>query len=288
MGMKHREGGDLRVLVMILALALLGAVPISGAWADEAAEGQAEPPPPEPELTGEALKAHTKAVKKLVKSLHKIKNRDVVAGRIRELGAEGSRLSRDALMAFAEKNKNHEFVRYSFEALSKIGGRAVREYLTGKPALFNRNFMMQYYAAEALGLTRDPEAVGKLIERIEARGTKDKVVGMCAIAVAQCGESDAKALEAVFALTEARKDTIRAYAVEALGHLRLPEAHEALERFLAEDKNARVRAAAATGFGHTYRKDVIPLLNKARDDDKSHQVRDAVTKAIEKIHVGPQ
>ena len=116
-----------------------------------------------------------------------------------------------------------------------------------------------------------------------SKRTKIKVVGAAAIALGKCGGNGADSVAALFEYSRHRKDTIRAYAVEALGYLATDAAIERLTEALQEDDNARVRAAAATGMGWTRRGETVPLLEKALAEDNSHQVRDAVLEAIKKL-----
>ncbi len=250
-------------------------------------ESTTTPEPDDPVLEGEAKRAHAKEVKALLKWLHGEKNREVVELRIKELGGRKTRAARDALIAFVPGNKNHEYATHAFYALGEIGGKTARTFLVGKHALRSRNFLVAHSAAEALGRTRDERAAPDLLAVMTHKRTKIKVVGACAIALGKCGGDHAPSVEALFKYSHHRKDTIRAYAVEALGYLGTDEAIERLTEALQEDDNARVRAAAATGLGWTRRSETIPVLEAALAEDNSHHVRDAVLAAIKVIRDGP-
>ena len=257
-------------------------------WTAAEEETTSAPPAEEkdPVLEGEAKKAHAKEVKALLKWLEEEKNREVVELRILQLGARKTRAARDALIRFVPGNKNHEYVTHAFLALAEMGGKTVREFLVSKHALRSRDFLVAHSAAEALAKARDNRATPDLLEVMTSKRTKIKVVGACAIALGKCGGDDAEAVETLLEYSHHRKDTIRAYAVEALGFLGTDAAMERLTEALQKDDNARIRGAAATGMGWTRRADALPLLEKALAEDNAHQVRDAVLKAITVIQSG--
>jgi len=249
--------------------------------AEEEPEGTVEEE--EPELEGEAKKAHEAEVKRLLKVLKGQKNRELVVRRIETMGKDGSRASRDALMLFATKNKNQEYVDHAFRALAEIGGKKVIEFLCSKDALRGRDFLVQHSAAEALAIAKDRRAAGPLLDVMTSKRTKIKVVGACAIALAKSAGGDERAIEELFKLTRHKKDTIRAYAVEAIGYLATDEAVARLTEVLQNDKNTRAREYAARGLGHTKRDDVLPLLRTTVDEETAHTVRDACMQAIQEI-----
>ena len=264
-------------LVFLLALA----VPLAPTFAE--GEGETKVEEEEPELEGEEKKRHEREVKALVKYLKKEKNQQIVIGKIEELGAQKTRVARDALMLYASSNKNHEFVSYAFRALAKIGGKKVIEFLCGKKALQARDFLIQHAAAESLGQAGDDRATGPLLDAFTSQRTKIKVVSACAIALAKCSADDERALEVLFEYSRHRKDTIRAYTVEALGYLATDEAVDRLQEALFKDKNTRVREYAALGFGHTKRADTIPLLREALEKETAFTVRQACMNSIRRL-----
>ena len=281
--------GRLAWLALVLALLALPSIaeeedpapPAEGAEESEEAE-EAE----DPVLEGEAKREHEKRVKALLKWLRSEKNQEVVRNRITELGARGTRIDRDALIAYVPRNKNHGFVSAAFSALADMGGKTVREFLVGKHALRSRNFLVAHSAAEALGWMEDKRAAKDLLEVMINKRSKIKVVGACAIALARCGGDDEEAVKALFKYSRHRKDTIRAYAVESLGYLATDAAVARLTEALQEDKLARVRAAGATGLGQTKRADALPALEKALAEDNSLQVREAAAYAARAIRRG--
>lgn len=240
----------------------------------------------EPELEGEAKKAHDEAVKKLVKELKGEKNREFVSQRISALGTEGSRVSRDALMIFATGNKNQEYVDHAFRALATIGGKKAIEFLCGKEALRSKDFLVQHSAAEALASAKDQRAVGPLLDVMTSKRTKIKVVGACALALGQVAGKDERAVEVLLKYSHDKKDTIRAYVIEAIGYLGTDEAVQRITDAIENDKNTRVREYAARGLGHTKRDDVLPLLKKVAGETDAHTVRDACMWAIQEIQGG--
>ena len=274
-----------RIATLVVAVGLVLSLALPGARAEE--ESSTAPEPSDPVLEGEAKKAHEKAVKALLKQLKTEKNREVVELRIKELGSRKTRAARDALIAFVKGNKNHEYVTHAFYALADIGGKTARTFLVGKHALRSRDFLVAHSAAEAVGRTRDERAAPDLLEVMTHKRTKIKVVGASAIALGKCGGDHAPSVEALFKYSHHRKDTIRAYAVEALGYLGTDAAIERLTEALQEDDNARVRAAAATGMGWTHRNETIEILEKALTEDNSHHVRHAVLAAVKILRDGP-
>jgi len=270
---------------LVLLLFLLVQAPCP---APAAAEDETEAPveEEEPELEGEAKKAHERRVKGLLKQLKNEKNRELVSGQISALGADGSRVARDTLIRFATRNKNQEYVHYSFQALAKIGGKKAIEFLCGKEALRSRDFLVQHSAAEALAEAKDARATGPLIDVLTAKRTKSKVVGACAIALGKSAGEDERAVEVLFKYSAHRKDTIRSYAVEALGYVASDEAVARLTEVLETDKNTRAREYAAKGLGHTERSDVIPLLRRVASEENAFTVRTACVSAIKEIQGG--
>lgn len=263
------------VLLLFLLAPYLGVPSVRG---EE--ETQAPVEEEEPELEGEEKKAHKKKVKRLVKRLKDEKNREFVVLQIDVMGTEGTRASRDALMQFATRNKNQEFVHHTLLALAQIGGKKAIEFLCGKNALRSRHFLVQHSAAEALALAKDERAAGPLLDVMTSKQTKIKVVGACAIALGQSAGGDERVVDVLFEYSRHRKDTIRAYVVKALGYLATDEAVARLTEVLENDKNTRVREYAAAGLGHTKRSDVIPLLKKALSEETAFTVRDACMRSI--------
>ena len=273
-----------RCLTAVLPLMLVLALPAEAGYAEDAV------PPVEEEdeapLEGEAKKKHAKEVKAILKSLTKEKNKQVVVRRIQGLGAKGTRAGRDALMKFVKGNKNHAHVAEAFTALRKIGDKKSIEFLCGKLALRNKNFLIAQTAANELAEAKDPRAVAPLLEVMTGKGTKIEIVGACAKAVAQSAPEDERVVEVLFKYSHHKKDTIRSYTLEALGYLGTDEAIARLKDALEKDKNTRARGAAATGMGHSKRQECIPYLKAALGRDKSMTVKDAVYEAMKKIEGG--
>ena len=271
-----------RLLVLCAVLGLVAGAGPGAAWAD----GVAQPPPPveeEPELTGDALKEHRKAVRAIVKALDDEKNRVMVAAEIERLGAEGTRVNRDALIEFTDGNKNQEYLDKAFQALARIGGRVALEFLCGKTALRSRDFLVQQTAAQALAKVKDERATAALLDVLTGRRTKIEVIGACALAVAQSAPEDPRVRDVLFEYAGHRKDTIRANCVEALGYLATDEVLERLHEVLLQDSNARVRGAAATGMQHSRRAECIPFLREALAAENSLQVKTACMTALQEL-----
>jgi len=281
----RRAAGLAWGLVLLLLLFAPGSAAPS-AWAEEETEAPAAEEEEEPELEGEAKKAHEREVKRIYKILKTQKNRALVVSQINAIGADGSRAARDALMKFAAGNKNQMFVHHCFQALAAIGGKRSIEFLCGKSALRSRDFLVQHSAAEALAKAKDPRGTGPLLDVMTSKRTKIKVVGACAIALGKSSGDDERAVETLFKYSKHRKDTIRSYAVEALGYLGTDEAIARLKEVIEGDKNTRVREYAALGLGHTKRPDVIPLLQAVAAEETAHTVRDACMRAIKEIQGG--
>ena len=109
-------------------------------------------------------------------------------------------------MLYAKGNKNHEFVDEAFQALAKIRGKQVVEYLCAENALRAYNqFLIQVAAAKALGVIADPRATDALLEVIRFPRSKIEVVGACCQAVALVNPKDPKVIEAV--MGQDRKST---------------------------------------------------------------------------------
>jgi len=288
--MASRIGIGLVSMLALFLVLLAPCVHVPPAWAEETSDAPAaeekEEEEEEPELRGEAKKAHDREVKRFLRILENEKNRALVSERIQALGADGSRAARDALMKFAERNKNQEFVHYSFMALADIGGKTAIEFLCGKAALRKRDFLVQHSAAEALSQAEDVRAIEPLLDVMTSKRTKIKVVGACAIALGKIAGGHEKAVKALFEYSAHRKDTIRSYAVEALGYLATDEAVTRLKSVLEEDKNTRVREYAAKGLGHTKRDDLVPYLQKVAGQETAHTVRDACVWAIKELQRG--
>lgn len=240
-------------------------------------------PDDEPELTGEAKEKHQKEVKAILESLRAEKNLEIVRGAIGRLGAGPTRAGRDALMAYATGNKNHEFVTEAFKALAKIGGRKSIEFLCGKNALRSDNFLIQQSAADALGEARSPLAVGPLLDVLTNPSTKIEVTGSVSRAVARTAPKDERVQETLFKLCDAVKDTIRANALEALGYLATDRAMARLTDALQHDKNTRCRGAAAIGMKNSKRKDMIPVLDAQMPGEKSLTVKSEIQTAIAEL-----
>ena len=240
----------------------------------------AAPKREDPELTPEQQKVHDAEVAALLKKLRSEKNKEMVESQIANLGAQGTRAGRDALIRYCHGNKNQEYLRHAFLALAKVGGETVLEFLSGDEALVCNDFFTQQSAAMALGNAGDARAVAPLLAMVDARGTKIEVQGACLIAIGKCGRRDAGAREALLRYCDHKQDTVRANALEALGYLQTSEAVTVLAEHLASDKNTRCRGAAATGLGWTKLKDAVPFLQEAADSDSAFTVRDCAMKAM--------
>lgn len=283
--------------LFVAALATLGilfggelGILAGAAYADDApASPPASPPiavdtdPTEPPLDGKEKQEHEKAVKELLAALHGEKNREMVRGRIVNLGVVGTRVGRDALMQFATNNKNQDFVNESFQALSKIGDNVALHFLCSKAALRSSNFLVQMSAAEAVAKTKNPRATTALHEILTHRAAKIEVIGAAAKALAQCAPPGHASLQAIFVFANHKKDTIRANALEALGYLATDEALARLTDALQNDKNGRIRGAAATGMAHSKHKAMIPVLRAALEAESAFQVKNAIMEALDKL-----
>ena len=240
----------------------------------------------EPELKGEALKSHKREVKAITNDLHKTKNRAEVERKIRRMGTSGKRAERDALIRFTTKNKNHEYVKYGFDALSTIGNRAAIEHLCSKHALRHKSFLIALSAAQALGSAKDPRAAAPLIDVMTNKRSKADVVAACAIAAARCAPTNKEVIKSLLKQSHHKKDAIRSGTLEAIGYLASNDAVERLKEALFSDKLARARAAAATGLGHTRRKAVIEDLEQSIQSETSQHVKEAASAAIQSIQRG--
>jgi HEAT repeat protein len=272
----------LAVLVLLSGCLLGGVV----ARADEPVERVDRASDEEPVLEGEAKKAHDAEVKRLVEHLLDRKSQDLIEEKIGEVGAQGTRAARDALIRFVTGRKSKRHVQRAFEALARIGGKVAVETLCGKEALRSRDAFQAQLAADALALAKDPRAVGPLLDVMTARGTKTIVVGAAAIALGKSAAGDEKASATILESSRDKRATVRAPVVEAHGFLAGDESYARLLEALADDDNAVVRAAAATGLGHAGRAEAIDVLEKATGEERSSSVREAIVLAITKLRGG--
>jgi HEAT repeat protein len=275
MGRRARSG------TWLLALALVGfslarALPVR---ADDGPAAEEE----EPELHGAEKREHDRKVKEILARIDAEKNQEIVNQILAELGAEGSRASRDALIAFAKGNKNQAAVSEAFKALAKIGGKTSIEFLCGKDALRSHNFLVAQSAAQALATTKDDRATGPLLDVMTNPRTKIEIVGACALALGKSAPQDDRVIDVLFQFAQDKKDTIRAYSLEALGFLATDEAIARLADALENDKNTRVRASAAKGMQNSKRIDTIPYLRKAAGTDSALTVKGACMDAIRSL-----
>ncbi|MCE9637664.1 MAG: HEAT repeat domain-containing protein [Planctomycetes bacterium] len=239
---------------------------------------------PDPVLSAEAQKKHDEEVKALVKQLRSEKNKEMVELQIGNLGKQGTRATRDALIEYCQGNKNQEYLDHAFKALAVIGGTTVLEYLTGKEALRCDDFMTNVSAATALGESKDARAIPHLIEILDGKSPKIEVQGACLIALGKCGGTKSKeAADAILARCTAKQDTVRANALEAYGYTGAKDAVPFLAEHLATEKNTRCRGAAATGLGWTKSKDAIPFLQTAANGDDSQTVRECAMNALKAL-----
>lgn len=263
------------LLIALPTLAVLASVP---SWAEEEAPAEAEEE--EPVLKGEAKRKHQAEVKRHLAYILERKTQDLLERKIEEVGAEGTRAARDALIKFSIGRKSKRYVKAAFLALGGIGGKTTRDFLCGKHALLSKDVLVAQFAADALGTMGDPRATGPLLDVLTNRRTKTLVIGACAQALAKCAARDEKATEVVFEFSRHKKSSIRGPVVEGLGYFGTDEATARLEEVLTGDANAEVRAAAARGFGHANRSEAVPLLRKAAGEDRSASVRKACLAAI--------
>lgn len=275
-----------RTAALLLAAAALAFAPLPAVAQDGAKKPPAAKPNPDvdPVLTPEEQKKHDLEVKKLVAELKAQRNKDMMQSRIEQIGAGGGRVARDALMAFAKGNSNHEFVATTFKALSGFKGKTVLEYLCAPDALkaYN-NFLVQIAAADALGEMKDPRAADPLIEVAKHPKTKIEVASACCHAMVKADPKSSKVAECLMTHSAAKDDTLRANAVESLGGLKSEEAYKRLLEVLEKDGNTRVRGAACTGLKDLGRKDALPALQKAAKGDKSDTVRTLAMEAIKAL-----
>jgi HEAT repeat protein len=273
-----------------VAIALLAGAAFAEPVAAEEPKPDAKPPPAkeptESPLEGEAKQRYEAELAKHLKVLKTEKNAEVVRGYVAQLGAKWSRAGRDALIAYARGNKNQEAVKNAFDALAKLVDGKATWFLCGKDGVRSNDFLVQQSAVQALGEARNPKAVEPMLEVMKDPAVKIEVQGAVCLALAKTSPADPRVAEQVFRCADDKRDTVRANAVEALGHLASKEAFPRLLDALANDKNTRVRGAAATGLGWTGRKDAIPALEKAVAEDKSLTVRSAASNSIAKIAGG--
>jgi HEAT repeat protein len=250
-------------------------------------DGSPEPAEDEPVLEGEAKQKHEKEVKEILGRLNSAKNRESVVGDIKILGAQKTRAARDALMAFATGNKNHDYVKHAFEALAKIGTKRGVAFLCGKDGLRSGNYLVQHSALEALGVMKHPASVGPLLDVLTDKASKIEIMGAAAKAVARTAPTDERVAETLFLLCDHKKDTIRSNALEALGYLGTDKAMARLVDAMKNDKNTRARASAATGIENSKRKDQIPRLREAVEAEKALTVKAAIFQAIKTLEESP-
>jgi thioredoxin-like negative regulator of GroEL len=237
----------------------------------------------EPALRGADRKRQRAEVASRLDALQDRKHQGLLVDRIRELGTQGNRAARDALIQFATTRKSKQYVAEAFLALARIGGRVAVEFLSGSHALGSKDFLVAQKAAEALAKARDARGVDALLAVLDKRGTKIEVVSACCLALARSAPKDARVVEALLARAADRKDTIRAAAAEALGYLHSDEALARLRDLVAQDGNTHVRESAALGLGHTGRTELVELLRKVAAEDKAHTVRTAALKAVREL-----
>ncbi len=265
-------------------------IPFAAAAPAAAAQDKGKKPPApaaadeDPPLSAEEQKKHDAEVKATLAELRAQKNKDRMQDRIGQMGAQGGRVHRDVLMAFAKGNKNHEFVDSAFQALAKIGGSKVVDYLAADDALgaYN-NFLVQVAAAKALGEMGNPRAAPALVATMLNPRTKIEVASACCQAAAKAAPQDPKVAAGVLQLSKAKDDTLRANAVEALGGLGSQAAYDRLIEALQKDGNTRVRGAAAKGLGVLGRKEALPALQVAAAEDKGDSVRTLAMEAIKAL-----
>ncbi len=155
----------------------------------------------------------------------------------------------------------------------RVGRRTVRPLIH---ELKNPDAAVRLRAADVLGLLRDTEAVGPLIETMN-RDADEGVRSQAARSLGLLG--DREAVPALLAMLRDRSDEVRRHAAEALGLIGDPRAVPVLIQALGSDA-AGVRVEAARALGHvgddTVPDHLIPMV--VRDPDEA--VRIAATGAL--------
>lgn len=251
--------------------------PPSGAGAK--ATGPAKPPQ-EPVLDEAGKKALAERAKAALGFLRKEKNRETVRKQIEAMGKSGDIADRDALIEFSRGNSNQDFVDAAFSALVKFGTLATFDFLMGKDALGGQEFLIQIAAARTLGEMKHPYATTTLVSVLEAPGTKIEVQGACLVALGKCGATVEDARDAVMRYSAHKHDTVRANAIEGLGHLRTDDAYARLIDRITNEKNSRCRGAAAKALGIFGRKDAADILRATAKADSAQTVREEAVAAL--------
>lgn len=274
--------------LLALCLLLPCAYPCVPLAADDPLAGDATLFEEEPALTGEAKEKYEADLKKFEKRYTtEIKNRDELLQMLNELEASGSRAARDWLIQFARKVKSAEYRARAFDALVKIGGKASMSLLCGKDGLRAPDFKVQTQAAAALSNTGDKRCVPALLDALSDSAVKMETLATVCLTVGKVGADDPKVEETLFRLAADRRDTVRAAAVEALGHVKNDKAFQHVLTTLQKEKNATVRAGAAKGLGHAGRPEAIAPLKAAVAGEKSQSVREAALASLKALGATP-
>lgn len=237
-------------------------------------------PPADPVLDDAGRKALAERTKAALAFLKKEKNRETVRKQIQAMAKSGDIADRDALIEFSRGNSNQEFIGEAFAGLVRYVSRPTFDYLMGKDALTGSDYLVQIAAATALGDMKHPFAVPTLVQVLSAAGTKIEVQGACLMALGKCGAVDETARDAVMRWSAHKHDTIRANAIEALGHLKTNDAYERLLDRIANEKNTRCRGAAAKGLGILGKKEAADILRQTAKTDSAQTVREEAVAAL--------
>ncbi len=256
-----------------------------------ASEVRAEDPPADsgasaledPVLEGEAKKAYDEERRRYDKRFKAVKNRDELLQLLNELDAAGTRAARDWLITYAKTVKSAEYRAKAFESLAKIGGTKAVGFLCGKSGVRSPDFLVQKQAVEAVAKAADKRSIGPLLDVLDDPALKMETVAAVCETLAKIDPSDLKVQESLRRVAGDRRDTVRAAALEALGHGADDATFALLMDTLQHDKNAAARAGAAKGLGHAGRGDAIPALRAAVSGEKSQPVREAALQALKTL-----
>ncbi|MEN8149552.1 MAG: HEAT repeat domain-containing protein [Planctomycetota bacterium] len=242
---------------------------------------------PKDERTAEEKKEHDKAVKKLVVSLKREKNKVMLLSRIEQWGENGSDLKRDALILFCRSSSNQEQLSGCFMALAKMGGAKSLNFLCGKTALKSRSdWAVQRAAAAALEKLGDTRAACCLIDVIKDRRQKTQVQSACLVTLAKIAPLDKKAVKTVFECADAKDDVLRSHSMTALAYLHSDASFKLLAERARKENNGQVRSFACEALGLHGDRRGIEVLREVIRKDNALQVKDAAMKALKELGAG--
>jgi HEAT repeat protein len=178
----------------------------------------------------------------------------------------------DAL-AKAAREKDRSIHGAAGRALGAVGGEAVPRLID---VLSDEDPRIRYAAAEALGPTRDPRAVGALLK---VMSDPDPYV-RCYAAQALARIGDPRAVRAVLALLKDANQEVRQAARSAMAFIEGPTDLQALAEALG-DKNAAMREAAVMGLDQAGNEGVPLLVNALKDEAES--IRERTAQALLRI-----